>query len=60
MDKENHLISLEEICYELPSTGIFGEKDIFINKSERSLSEVDEKMHNLIDEVWWTSEKRNE
>lgn len=58
MDKQNRMMTLEEMCYELPSTGIMGEKDIFISKSERAISDSGDKLHNLIDEVWWSNEKK--
>lgn len=49
---------MEDICYEMPSTGILGEKGIFVGKSECELSDLGDKIHNLIDEVWWSNEKK--
>jgi hypothetical protein len=40
--------TLEDICYELPSTGILGDRDIFL-RSEKALSDMGDKLHNLID-----------
>lgn len=60
MDKENQLVALEQICYEMPSTGILGEKGIFMGKSECELSDMGDKLQNLIDEVWWSNEKKHD
>ena len=51
--------TLQDICYELPSTGILGQKDIFA-RSEKQISDMGQKMQNLIDQVWWNHEKKHE
>ena len=42
------------------STGLMGEKEIFMNMSEKSNSQSGDRLGNLIDEVWWNSQKNNE
>ena len=42
------------------STGILGERDIFGGQAEQDISELGDRIHNLIDQVWWTVQKNHQ
>lgn len=46
-------VGIEEICYEMHSTGVLCDREVFGSQSIREVSEIGDRMQNLIDDVWW-------